>query len=511
MPRVPYNAPVVDEPVRGRLPEPSFWSLPGIEQARARMRRLAPASPLSHLFGLRLTQVGAGTATATMPASARLANIDGSIELRILLVEALAMAARTGAPAGHEVRTVSVSVNVLRPAGVEAQTFVARARTLNSGSIFTLAEVAAEDGAGRAVAHATGSFLIRPMDPPPPPAPGPPEPAEEPVWPTPDPYLRPLSGAASPEDWRQRPGVDVARAVLSGAIPMVPIADHLGARLVDADEGTVSWVVTTSEWLCGQTREVSPSVVVTIAHFGLGAVFTVVPVGYTVGTVEQSFTLLRPVRPDGRDLLVRGHVVHRVDDIVVSAVEVTDADGNLVAVGYQTGVLRLRPSRRPAADAERILATVLFTDIVGSTGHAADLGDSRWRELLDEHHAIVRHQLDLFKGRDVKTTGDGVLATFDSPGRAVQAARAIRDAVRRLSLEIRAGLHTGECEVSGADVAGIAVHIAARVQAAAGDGEVLVTGTVRDLVAGSGLRFTDRGRQELKGIEGDWQLFGLVD
>jgi class 3 adenylate cyclase len=123
---------------------------------------------------------------------------------------------------------------------------------------------------------------------------------------------------------------------------------------------------------------------------------------------------------------------------------------------------------------------------------------------------LVRGELSAFKGREVKTTGDGFLATFDSPGRAVQCARAIRDGVRRLGLDVRAGLHTGECEMSGADVAGIAVHIASRVESLAASGEILVSGTVHDLVAGSGLRFEDRGRRQLKGIEGDWPVFAVV-
>jgi class 3 adenylate cyclase len=154
---------------------------------------------------------------------------------------------------------------------------------------------------------------------------------------------------------------------------------------------------------------------------------------------------------------------------------------------------------------------VLFTDIVGSTEHAERLGDTKWREVLDEHHALVRRQLQAYKGREVKTTGDGFLMAFDSPARAVQCARAIRDAVARLGLEIRAGLHSGECEVVGSDLAGIAVHVASRVQAAAGPGEVLVSSTVRDLVAGSGLRFTDRGHHTLKGLEGEWHLLGVED
>jgi class 3 adenylate cyclase len=173
-------------------------------------------------------------------------------------------------------------------------------------------------------------------------------------------------------------------------------------------------------------------------------------------------------------------------------------------------VIRKRRHRVPPTQAERVLATVLFTDIVGSTVRVGELGDARWNQLLEEHHALVRKELQVFKGQEVKTTGDGFLATFDSPGRAVQCARAIRDGVHRLGLDIRVGLHTGECEVSGADVAGIAVHLASRVQGLAAPGEIVVSGTVRDLVTGSGLRFADRGTHQLKGIEGDWPLFVVV-
>lgn len=162
---------------------------------------------------------------------------------------------------------------------------------------------------------------------------------------------------------------------------------------------------------------------------------------------------------------------------------------------------------RGSAVADRVLATVLFTDIVGSTEKAASLGDRRWRALLDDHHAMVRGILTRFRGHEVKTTGDGFLATFDGPARGVRCARAIADEVRSLGIDIRAGLHTGECEIIGDDVGGIAVHIGARVAALAGAGEVLVSGTVKDLVAGSGLRFGSRGVTPLKGVPGEWQIF----
>jgi class 3 adenylate cyclase len=161
-------------------------------------------------------------------------------------------------------------------------------------------------------------------------------------------------------------------------------------------------------------------------------------------------------------------------------------------------------------DSERVLATVLFTDIVGSTERAAALGDSGWRQLLERHHAVVRRELAQFQGRELDTAGDGFFAAFDGPARAVLAASAIRDALRPLELEIRAGLHTGECEVSDGKVAGIAVSIGARIASLAEPGEILVSSTVKDLVSGSDLRFEPRGEHQLKGVPDPWRLFALA-
>ena len=164
---------------------------------------------------------------------------------------------------------------------------------------------------------------------------------------------------------------------------------------------------------------------------------------------------------------------------------------------------------RPPVTVDRVLATVLFTDIVGSTEKAAALGDRRWRDLLDTHHATIRRNLARFRGREIKTTGDGILATFDGPARGVRCACAIAEEIRPLGIDVRGGLHTGECEMIGDDVGGIVVHIGARVAALAGAGEVLVSSTVKDLVAGSGLRFGDRGSQSLKGVPGEWRIFAV--
>jgi class 3 adenylate cyclase len=162
---------------------------------------------------------------------------------------------------------------------------------------------------------------------------------------------------------------------------------------------------------------------------------------------------------------------------------------------------------RPGIEADRVLATVLFTDIVGSTERAAELGDRRWSELLGRHDQVVRKELDRHRGREVETAGDGFLATFDGPARGIRCARAICEEARALGLEVRAGLHTGEVELVEESLRGIAVHIAARVAASAGPGEVLVSSTVKDLVAGSGIEFEDRGAHALKGVPEEWGLY----
>ncbi len=165
---------------------------------------------------------------------------------------------------------------------------------------------------------------------------------------------------------------------------------------------------------------------------------------------------------------------------------------------------------RSVSEPDRVLATVMFTDIVGSTERAGELGDARWRELLAAHQAAVRRELTRFRGREVKTLGDGCLATFDGPARAIRCGRAIAETARSIGLEVRIGLHSGEVEVMEKDVGGIAVHIAARVGDLAAAGEVLVSSTVKDLVAGSGIRFVDRGAKNLKGISDEWRLFAAA-
>ena len=174
---------------------------------------------------------------------------------------------------------------------------------------------------------------------------------------------------------------------------------------------------------------------------------------------------------------------------------------------FLAGVSRERPWEQ--AEPDRVLTTVLFTDIVDSTARAAEMGDRAWRELVSKHHALVRRQLARFRGREIDTAGDGFFATFDGPARGIRCACAVVAAVGDLGIAIRAGLHTGECEAFDGKVGGIAVHIGARVVSLARSGEVLVSSTVKDLVAGSGLRFEDRGIHALKGVPGEWRLYGV--
>jgi class 3 adenylate cyclase len=166
---------------------------------------------------------------------------------------------------------------------------------------------------------------------------------------------------------------------------------------------------------------------------------------------------------------------------------------------------------REPAEPDRVLATVLFTDIVRSTEQASRLGDRRWRDLVSEHHRLIRRELARFRGREIDTAGDGFLAAFDGPARALRAAGSIVRAVQPLGIQVRAGVHTGECEVLDGKLVGVAVHVGARVAAAAGPSEVLATGTVKDLVAGSGITFEDRGMRPLKGLPDQWRLFSAAN
>jgi class 3 adenylate cyclase len=225
-----------------------------------------------------------------------------------------------------------------------------------------------------------------------------------------------------------------------------------------------------------------------------------------------ALVLVRPEHSDPSWLPGASHLTERIP-----GARLLELDGQDLSlwIGDQEAVLRaidtfLADVTREEAELERVLATVLFTDIVGSTRTAAELGDSGWRELVERHHAHVRALLERFRGTEVDTAGDGFFATFDGPARAIRCAQAIVHEVRPLGIEVRAGLHTGECETIDGKVGGMAVNIGARVGAVAEPSEVLVSQTVKDLVVGSGLEFEDRGEHELKGVADRWRLYRAV-
>jgi len=242
-----------------------------------------------------------------------------------------------------------------------------------------------------------------------------------------------------------------------------------------------------------------------------------------IGLIRMNWQIdVRPVLPTIR---VPTLILHRVDERAIGVghsrylaenipgakfVEMPGVDHLLFAGDHEAiagEIEEFLTGSRQTPVPDRVLATVLFTDIVGSTKRATELGDSGWRSLLDRHHDLVRRELSRFRGHEVDTAGDGFFATFDGPARAIRCALSIIQALRQAGIEIRAGVHTGECETMGAKIAGIAVHIGARVMATASAAEVLVTSTTKDLVAGSGIQFSDRGVHALKDLPGEWRLF----
>jgi class 3 adenylate cyclase len=503
---------VVQEPVRGGLPDPAFYSLSGLDQWRAFRNGTAPRSALHCLTGYRLTQADQGMVVLALPRPAWLQFGDGTIDLSVLVELAAAGAVTTMAGPSFAPQVTSISMQHLRPAMLQSGTFSAKGRVLNVGPRFAAMEVLVEDGFGREVQRALASAVIRLLDPPPPLLSGPLRPVEEPTYATPDPYLRPVPNDAilnrgDVEDfggWSQ-----IIPAWADGRLPLPPAMRLFGIRCLEARDGGTRWSMRASQWLCADRPHIQGGTVLALARSALTAASASrCPVGQSVVVISESLTFLRQAVPDGNDLFAQASVSGD-GDLVSSVVKVTDGAGRDVAVGSQTS--RLASSSRGAHPDEptRALLTVAFTDIVDSTSAAERLGDQRWGRLLEDHHAMVRRQLDAFNGREVKTTGDGFLVTFDSPGRALQWAQATRDGVRSLGLDLRIGMHSGECELSGTDLAGVAVHIASRVERLAGAGEIVVSGTVRDLVAGGAFRFDDRGRHALKGLEGDWQVYVL--
>jgi len=505
---------MIDEPVRGSVPPPWFPALPGIERIRAFSNGLLPLPPLFRLLGIRPAHVGPGAGTWTMPASDWLNGGFGGLEISAFVETVLVGVATTVLPAGVEVDPISLSINYFRPTRAQPGNLLARGRVVNTSSFFAFAEVEIEDLQGRQLAHAASQLAIRLIEPPPPPPPSELRPVEEPTYTTADPCLRPMPSAVPPtETSEQNDGLTVVRMLIDRPSPHQELHGH---QLVEVNEGRLIGTIPASEWFCRFSRHVAPGIVASIAQQQRSlATFSWRRPGDSFAGLEQHMRFYRPVLSNGQALRIEAEArrAHRDGgDLSEATATIHDADGAVVASGYTITVYidSSKRQRRSTPEAKRILVTLLFTDIVGSTERAERLGDTRWRVLLEQYRASVRTEIARCEGIEVDTAGDGFFARFESPARALQCSRAARDALKRLGIEIRAGIHTGECEVQGRNLTGIAVHIAARVQAAATPGEILATETVKTIAIGSGIRFEDRGEHSLKGVPGEWRLYAVV-
>ena len=357
------------------------------------------------------------------------------------------------------------------------------------------------------------------MEPSPPPPPSELRRVDEAAYSTPDPYLRAVrSRLAPPEMLDEQGGLAFLQAYLQDRF-LTPFSELTGCRIeaFDEQQGAVTMAMTmpATELLCRFSRCVAPGAIASLANIASRTSgLVLVQPGQSFAGLAHSTSFFRAVPADGRLLRAEARGMIRGRGLAIADIDVYDADGQLAASAAQ-GVAQLIDSskrqKQTVSEVKRILATLLFIDIVGSTEHARRLGDGGWRAVLSQHHNAVRAEILRCEGTEVDTAGDGFFVRFDSPAGALDCARAAREAVKRLGIDIRVGIHTGECELQGRTLTGMAVHVAARIQGLAGPGDILMSSTVKDIVAGSDARFEDRGQHSLKGMPGEWRLFSLVD
>ncbi len=504
---------IPDEPVRGRTPPPWFRALSGVERVRAFSRGLLPWPPLARLLGQRTTHVAAGTATVVMPASDACIAGNGQLEIVPPMIAALEGASGTALPAGMDAVPMRFTFKAFRPAWPGNGNLMARARVVNDSNLYVFAEVHVEDPDGRHIAQGSLHSMLQQVEPAPPPPPRTMSRIEEPVYETPDPYLRSFSSSPFADLLEREDGVTMLRKVADGVLSM-PVMTTYGLQMHDIAEGRTVISMPASEWFCGLGNDLSCQAIGALADMSAWTVsISLHRPGQSMVMLDSATRFLRAVRPDGRRVRAETTISEPAPDLFVLDTKITDADGQLAALssGAITRVDVSRRIRRQRRESRRVLATLLFTDIVDSTGHAEKLGDAAWRELLERHKLVVRRELSRYNGTEVDTAGDGFFVRFDSPAHAIEAARAARQATAALGIEVRAGIHTGECELEGTRLAGMAVHIAARVQGAAEAGAILVTSTVKDLAVGSNIRFTDKGEHTLKGVPDPWRLYAVAD
>jgi class 3 adenylate cyclase len=437
----------------------------------------------------------------------------GGLESELLQETALTEVAMTTLPPGMDAVPISITTNYFRPPRPQPGNLLARARVVNASRFFVFSEVEVEDPQGRRIAQGSGHLRLRRIDPAPPPAPVELTPVEEPTYATVDPYLRQSAGMMPPlTSWQENDGDAVMRMFADGTF-VAPYQLKMPVGFSTMDRGHVVITLSASEWLCRYWPTVATTGIASLANrAGWYACLTMPRRGQSLVALELTTRFYRSVPADGRALRAEARAELREDTVVFAQTLIHDADGRLVSSAQRLGAVidNAERQKRPVVETKRVLATLLFTDVVGSTAIAERLGDMRWRNLLEEHRATVRIEVQRCEGVEVKTIGDGFLIRFESPMRALNCAQAIRAHVKRLGIGIRAGIHTGECDLQGGDVAGIAVHIAARLQALASADEVLVSSTVKDLALGSGVRFEERGMHTLKGVPGEWRLYALA-
>jgi uncharacterized protein (TIGR00369 family) len=504
---------ITDEPVRGRTPPPWLRALSGIERQRAFSRGLLPWPPLARLLGMRTTHVAAGTVTIAMPAAEASLTPNGQLQFIPLMMRALEGASGTALPGGMDVVPLRFTIDPFRPAWPRPGNLLARARVVNSGNLYVFAEVQVDDPDGRHIAQGLLHSVIQRVEPAPPPPPETMQPVEEPVYETPDPYLRSFASSPFADIADREDGLTTVRKVADGRLRS-PFHTLYGFHSEEFAVGRAVMSMPASEWFCDLGSDVSWSVIAALADSANWmAAITLHQPGQSMVGLDGIVRFLRPVRADGRPMRAEAVLTEPVPNLFVGDTKICDADGRLVAMSSGS-VARLDAAQRTGRrrkESRRVLATLLFTDIVDSTGHAQRLGDARWRAMLEEYKLTVRREVSRHNGTEVDTAGDGFFVRFDSPAHAIEAARAARQATAPLGIEIRAGIHTGECELEGNRLAGMAVHIAARIQTAAQPGEILVSSTVRDLAVGSTIRFADKGEQTLKGVPDPWRLYAVVD
>jgi class 3 adenylate cyclase len=334
---------------------------------------------------------------------------------------------------------------------------------------------------------------------------------QEAVYDTPDPCLRSIPSSPFIDLQDREDGVTTLRKIGDRRLSM-PLVQTYGLEMHEVAEGRTVVSMPASEWFCGLGANLSCQAIAALTDLSVwSCAVSLQRPGLSVVVLDSDTRFLRFVRPDGRRLRSEATATEIAPDVLILRGEVRDANDRIVALasGAIGRIDSARRVRRQRKETRRMLATMLFTDIVDSTGHAQRLGDTAWRALLEQYKLGMRREVSRCNGTEVDCTGDGFFARFDSPAHAVEAARSLRQAMTALDVEIRAGIHTGECEIEGTSLTGMAVHIASRIQSSALPGEILVSSTVKDLAVGSTLRFVDRGERQLKGVPDPWRVYAL--